>query len=151
MPDPARPASVLNAVRVMYAGAAVSLLGIGANLTMLGSIKRRLPVRSPGLLASTEHQAIAEFIVGGVVVAALWVFVALMCGRGMRWARMAATALFAVDTVYAADTVSALDGMSPTALVRVQAAAVWLIGLVTVVFLWQRTASAFFGRTPRAS
>jgi hypothetical protein len=33
-----------------------------------------MPVTSPALLASTEHEAIAEFIVGGLVVAAVWMF-----------------------------------------------------------------------------
>jgi hypothetical protein len=60
----------------MYGGAALSLVGVFVNLTTLGTIKRRLPVTSPALLASTEHEAIAEFIVGGLVVAAVWIFLA---------------------------------------------------------------------------
>jgi hypothetical protein len=146
-PGPARPPAppaVRRAVRVMYGGAALSVAGIFVNLTTLGRIKRRLPVTSPELLASTQHQAIAEFIVGGLVSAAVWIFMAISCRARMRWARLAGTALFAIDTVYTVDVAASFDRFDAPVAVRVYTVAVWLTGLTTTLLLWQRAASGFF-------
>jgi hypothetical protein len=128
----------------MYGGAALSLVGVFVNLTTLGTIKRRLPVTSPALLASTEHEAIAEFIVGGLVVAAVWIFLAMSCRVGMRWARAAGTALFAVDTVYMVDVAASLDRVDAPVAVRMYTVAVWIAGLAATLLLWQRGANTYF-------
>ena len=128
----------------MYGGAALSVVGVLVNLTTLGTIKHRLPVTSPALLASTEHQAIAEFIVGGIVGAAVWVFMAISSRSGMRWARVAGTALFAVDTVYMVDVAASLDQFDAPVVVRIYTVAVWLVGLATTLLLWQRASTGFF-------
>jgi hypothetical protein len=134
----------------MYGGAALSVVGIFVNITTLGVIKQRMGLISPALLASTQHQAIAEFIVGGLVVAAVWAFIGISCRAGMAWARIAGTLLFVVGTVYAADTTLGLDGQDAPAAVRIYAVAVWLAGLAATTLLWQRDSSAFF-RAPRPS
>jgi hypothetical protein len=128
----------------MYGGAALSAAGVFVNLTTLGRIKRRLPLTSPALLASTEHQAIAEFVVGGLVSAAVWIFMAISCRAGMRWARLAGTALFAVDTVYTVDVAASFDRFDASVAVRVYTVVVWLAGLTATLLLWQRGASGFF-------
>jgi hypothetical protein len=129
---------------VMYGGAALSIVGIFVNITTLGVIKQRMGLMSPALLASTQHQAIAEFIVGGLVVAAVWAFIAISCRAGMEWARIAGTVLFVVDTVYAADVTLGLNGQDAPAAVRIYAVAVWLAGLAATTLLWQRNSGAFF-------
>jgi hypothetical protein len=146
---PALPESIRRATWVMYAGAAASIAGIFVNLTTLGAIRQRSPLMSPALLSSTEHQAIAEFIVGGLVVAAVWVFMAISCRAGMGWARIAGTVLFAIDTVYTADMVIGFDRVNTTLAGQLYASAVWLIGLTATLLLWQRSASAYFRRAPR--
>jgi len=47
-PQPA-PASVLNAVRAMYAGAAASLLGIVVDIVTMSATKTAIEKRSPDL------------------------------------------------------------------------------------------------------
>jgi hypothetical protein len=144
MQQPPVPLSVARAVMVMYGGAALSIVGIFINVTSLGVTQKRLPLMSPALLASTRHQAIAEFIVGGLVLAAVWIFLAISCRAGMNWARIAGTVAFVIVTVYAVDTVFSLDNQDAPAAVRVYAVAAWLAGLAATVLLWQRPASAFF-------
>ncbi len=69
---PPAPASVRTAVRAMYAGAAVSLLGIGVDLLTVGATKTAIARRSPDLtasqVASTQHVLIA----GLAAVVFLW-------------------------------------------------------------------------------
>ncbi|MGH3167041.1 MAG: hypothetical protein ACRDN0_14280 [Trebonia sp.] len=145
------PLSVARAVVVMYGGAALSVVGIFVNITTLGVIRQRMGLMSPALLASTQHQAVAEFIVGGLVTAAVWAFIGISCRAGMEWARIAGTVLFVVNTVFGVDVILGLDGQDAPAAVRIYAAAVWLAGLAATMLLWQRESGAYFrsGRRPR--
>jgi hypothetical protein len=144
---PPAPPSVRNAVKVMYAGAATSIVGIVIDIVTVGATKSAIEKRSPNLTASqinsTQHTLIAAFIVGGVIAAALWVFVARSCLSGKNWARITGTVFFAIATV---DTIGGLA--APVAAVpRIWGAVVWLVGLAAVVFLWRRDSTAFFKGT----
>jgi hypothetical protein len=137
---------VLNAVRFMYAGAAASLIGIVIDLMTLSSTKSSIERHSPNLTASQvnslEHTLLVGFIVGGVVGAGLWIFMAQSCKSGRNWARITATVLFAIETI---DQVVGI-AMPVATSVKIFAPLVWLIGLGAVVFLWRGTATAFFSR-----
>ncbi|HEY1704201.1 MAG TPA: hypothetical protein VGG75_31285 [Trebonia sp.] len=138
------PRSATWAVRAMYGGAVASIAGIAVNVSTLGAIRRQRPIMSMTLRASTGHQAITEFVVGGVIAAALWIFMAYSCRARMRWARIAGTVLFAVYTVYTAELVAKLDQVSPPGAVQVYTVVVWLIGLTATILVWQRGSSAYF-------
>lgn len=145
---PPAPASVLTAVKAMYAGAAASLLGIVVDLLTVGTTKTEIARHSPsmtaGQVASTQHALIAGFIAGGVIAAAVWIVLARLCQRGRGWARITGTVLFGLATV---DTLVGLT--TPLALAaRLWALVVWLAGLVAVVFLWRRASSDYFRQTP---
>jgi hypothetical protein len=128
----------------MYSGAVASIAGIFVNLSTLGVIRRQRPFLSAFLQTSTGHQAIMEFVIGGVFVAALWIFMAYSCRARMKWARLVGTVLFAIYTVYTAELVVKLDRVSPSGAVQVYTVVVWLIGLTATVLLWQRGTSAYF-------
>lgn len=147
LPEPRRlpaPASVLNAVRVMYAGAVTSLLGAAFDVVTVNATKRAIESHSRHLsasqLASLQHTLIAGFAAGGVIAAAVWIGLAVACRRGHDWARIAGTVLFGLSTV------DALGGLAvPVAgVVKVWALLVWLAGLAAVVLLWRRESTAFF-------
>jgi hypothetical protein len=140
----AAPASVRWAVRMMYAGAAAGIAGIVVNVTTLGAIREQRPIMSAALRTSTQHQAIAEFIVGGIAVAAVWTFMGLSCRAGKSWARLVSTVLFGIYTVYTTEIVAGFDNVRPPDAVRVYTGIVWLLGLITVTLLWQRTATPHF-------
>jgi hypothetical protein len=138
---------VLNAVKFMYAGAAASLIGIVIDLTTLSSTKSTIARHSPNLTTSQvnamEHSLVVGFIVGGLVGAGLWIFMAQSCKSGKNWARITATVLFGIDTV---DLLAGLAlPVAPS--VKIFAPVIWLIGLGAVLFLWRGTSSAFFKRT----
>lgn len=138
------PASVRWAVRIMYAGSAAGIAGIFVNVTTLGVIRQQRPIMSAALRTSTQHQAVAAFIVGGIIVAALWAFMAISCRAGARWARLTSTALFAIYTVYTTEIMAGFDRVDPPTAVQVYAGIVWLLGLAAVVLLWHRSASSHF-------
>jgi hypothetical protein len=145
---PPAPAAVRNAVKVMYAGAAASLLGIVIDIITVGATKSAIARRSPNMTASqvssTQHVLVASFIIGGVIGAAVWIFLARACRSGKNWARITGTVLFAIATL---DTVVGLT--APLAgLVKIWGVIVWLVALAAIVFLWRRESTAFFKATP---
>ena len=143
------PASVLTAVKAMYAGAAASLLGIVIDIVTVSATKTAIERRSPNLsvsqVNSTQHVLIAGFIAGGVIAAAVWIGLALACRGGRNWARITGTVLFGLSTV---DTLVGLTAPL-AALVKIWAVLVWLVALAAVVLLWRRESSAFFRQAQR--
>jgi len=142
------PASVRNAVTVMYAGAAASLLGIVVEVLTVNATKTAIEKHSPAMTASqissTQHALIAGFVAGGVIAAAVWIFLALACRRGHGWARITGTVLFGIVTL---DTAVGLF-VPLAAAVKLWGVLVWLIGLVAVVLLWRRESGAYFRQAP---
>ena len=153
LPDVPRgpaPASVLTAVKAMYAGAAASVIGIVIQLVTIGATKTAIEKHSPNLSASqvnaSQHALIAGFAAGGVIAAVVWILLARACQRGRNWARITGTVLFALATL---DTFVGLT--TPiAALPRIWALVVWLAGLTAVVFLWRRDSGAYFQQQPPA-
>jgi hypothetical protein len=142
------PASVRNAVTVMFAGAAASLLGIVVEVLTVNATKTAIQKHSPAMTASqvssAQHALIAGFVAGGVIAAAVWIFLALACRRGHRWARITGTVLFGIVTI---DTVVGLAAPLAAA-VKIWGVLVWLAGLVAVTFLWRPSSTAFFRQAP---
>lgn len=145
---PPAPASVLTAVKAMYAGAVISLLGIVIDIVTISATKSAIARHSKNMtasqVASTQHVLIAGFVAGGVIAAVVWIVLARFCKLGRGWARITGTVLFGLATV---DTLVGLT--TPIALaVRLWALLTWLAGLTAVVFLWRRASSAYFRSTP---
>jgi hypothetical protein len=141
---PPTPTLVRNAVRFMYAGAVASLIGIIIDLTTLSATKSAIQQQFPDLTASQVNGQgrvlIVGWIVGGLIGAGLWIFIARACNSGKGWARITGTVLFGIDTL------QVLGGLTvPVAApVKIFALVVWLVGLGAVVLLWQGSSSAFF-------
>src|ERR1700722_14420984 len=133
------PQSIVRAVQVMYVGMAVSLIGIVINLTQLSAIKKSIETHGRSMtqsqLNASYHAEIVLLVVGGVIGAALWFWMARSCGAAKSWARIVSTVLFAVATVSALANIARL---SDGGLSRFYGIIVWLVGLVAIVLLWQR-------------
>jgi hypothetical protein len=147
MPEPVRPeppASVVMAVRLMYAGAVVSALSLIVGLATIGSLRSNLHKAQPTLTPTQLHQLQTVVVVGsvfiGVLSIGLWVWMALMNKAGKSWARIVAAVLFGLYTLYLLFVV-ARTGAAGSALVPVLS---WLIGLGAVIYLWRKDASAYF-------
>ncbi len=131
-PEPVRagpPASVLTAVKVMYAGAAVSALSLILTLATIGSLRTAIHNRDHNLtsaqLHSAEVVAVAAAVIFGLVGIGLWLWMAYANKAGRNWARITSTVFFGIDTM------SLLAGLrqAEPVLTRVVSIVIWLIGL----------------------
>jgi hypothetical protein len=146
------PQSVSRAVQLMYAGAAASLIGIVVNLTTAGSlrgdIEKRSPAMTPAHVTDAVHVEIGLSIAGGLIAAALWIWMAQSNKAGKNWARILSTVLFGIATISSLASLAggALAGGGAS---RIYGIVVWLIGLAATILLWQRTSSDYFKSAPR--
>ena len=153
MPEPSSrppiPPSVTRAVQVMYVGAAASIIGIIIDMTTLSATRSAILKRNPGYTATqlnnAEHLQIGLFIAGGLIGAALWLWMAQSCRAGKGWARVVSTVFFGIDTV---SVLVGVAGVQGGGLSRIYGILVWVIGLIAIVLLWQRSSSDYF-RAPR--
>ncbi len=139
------PQSVQRAVRAMYVGAAASLIGIAVDLTAISAIRSAIAKRGTSMTAAqlnnAVHVEVGFLIAGGLVGAALWLWMAQSCRAGKAWARTVSTVLFGIDTLSVLAGLAAVPGGGLT---RIYGLVVWVIGLVAIVFLWQRPSSDYF-------
>jgi hypothetical protein len=143
------PQSVLRAVRVMYVGLAASLIGIVVDMTTLSATRSEILKQNPGYtqaqLNNAEHLQIGLFIAAGLIGAALWLWMAQSCRAGKGWARVVSTVFFGIETL---SVLAGATAVQSGGLTRIYGFVVWVIGLIAVVLLWQRSSSAYF-RAPR--
>ncbi len=154
---PAAPASMRNAVRLMYLGAVVSLIKViadvaterrtrSAMLTALkaGAKKSGATVTTSQLNAGITAGLAMAFVLG-LIGAGLWIFVARASRSGKGWARVTGSILFGLDTLALLIGPPDVGIRGPQAAVaRLFAGIVWLIGLAAVVYLWQKDSTVFF-------
>jgi hypothetical protein len=141
---PPAPPSVLNAVKLMYAGAVVSAIEIIISLTTIGSLKSAIEKAYPHDTAAYVHtlevEGVAGLVISGLLGVGLWILMARMNLAGRSWARIVATVLFAINTL---ELLSIF--VRPNATLGVAfAVLLWLIGLGAIVFLWRGESSAYF-------
>jgi hypothetical protein len=138
------PASVANAIKVMYAGAAVSVISVITGLVVAGSEKSAIQAAHPDMSAA-QVSAYAEFdlvsvLIVGLIGVGLWIWLARMCRDGRGVVRVVGTVLFGVDTL-----LQVLGFTQPiTFAARIPGLLVWLIGLAAVVLLWRPDAADYF-------
>jgi ABC-type sugar transport system permease subunit len=144
-PDrPPAPPSVLNAVKLMYAGAAVSTVSLIVSLVSIGGTKDAIRKARPSLTAAQVNQLntfiIALAVVSGVIGVVLWLWMAQKNGQGRNWARILSSVLFGLATL---DMFGVLS-QPKTVLGLVFPVLTWLIGLGAVILLWRRESTEFF-------
>jgi len=143
---PRPPTSVLTAAWLMYAGAGFSALDTLVSLSVIGEIKKAFELKHPLMSASAVKSlagvASVEVLVGGGIIIALWLWLAFAAKQGHGWTRIAGTVLFVIHT-FAMFVTLGTPGLHAT---KGISGAIWLIGLTTVVLLWQRTSSQYFAR-----
>jgi hypothetical protein len=143
----AAPPSVLKAVKLMYAGAAVSTVSLIVSVILplanVAASKATLKKDHPNLSASQVNQAfnlgIAVAILSGAVGAVLWLWMARANGQGKNWARITSSVFFALATVSLFSVLNA-----PSVLGIIFAVALWVVGLGAIIYLWRRESSEFF-------
>ena len=138
------PPAVLNAVKLMYVGAAVSTVSLVISLASIGGTKDAIKKARPSLTATQVNQLntfiIALAVVSGVIGVALWLWMARKNGEGKNWARILSSVLFGLATL---DLFGVLS-QPKTALGLVFPLLTWLVGLGAVVLLWRKESTEFF-------
>jgi hypothetical protein len=151
---PAVPAPVLTAVKLMYTGAAVSAAGLIIGLALIVvDIQAAARGRFLGYSLTAPQirpLVITAWMVFGLAVIALWLWMARANGRGRKWARILSAVLFGLATLQLTGAVTqpvshagfgaAVLYYGATALF----AAAWLTGAAVVRELWRPASSAFF-------
>jgi hypothetical protein len=141
------PPSVQKAVKLMYAGAAVSTVSLIVSVILplanVAASKAALHKDHPKLSASQVNQAfnlgIAVAILSGAVGAVLWLWMARANGQGKNWARITSSVFFGLATI---SLFSVLN--DPSVLGIVFAVALWVVGLGAIILLWRRESTDFF-------
>ncbi len=140
------PTSVLNAVRLMYAGAAYSFLyAIGVIVATAAIIKNHplLVTSRTGAASRVTVGEVAFFaVIEAIIVIALWLWLASACKRGKGWARITGTVLFGIHTIGMLGVITSPH--RDLGLVKVLTLIGWLIAGAAVVFLWRRESGAYF-------
>ena len=141
---PPAPQPVLQAVKLMYVGAAVSTVSLIISLVDISGTKSAIEKARPSLTAAQVNQLntfiISLAVVSGVVGIALWLWMARANSQGKNWARIVSTVLFCLATL---DLVGVL-GEPKTVLGLIFPLLTWLIGVCTVFLLWRSPSSVFF-------
>jgi hypothetical protein len=164
-PRSVAPAPVLTAVKLMYTGAAISTVALILWLAIAtGDVQAAARGRwlghtlTAGLLSQLQPLIITLAMVIGLVVIALWLWMARANGQGRDWARILSTVLFGLATLELTSILSQpvvhvrLGGTFPGWIVfvltwRIVPALTCLAGLAAVWLLWRPASSAFFSRT----
>jgi len=142
------PRPVLNAVRLMCAGAVLTLAVLATVLVTLGSLRSDF---IQNFTAAQWHTVMLTQIVpvlaSAPIGAGVWLWLAWANGRGYDWARPAFMALFGVVT-----TGLLLGVGEGTALYApadlIAATVLWLVGLAVIVLIFSKTASPYYQQEP---
>ena len=138
------PPPVVNAVKLMYVGAAVSTVSLIISLADIGAVKTAIKKAKPSWTAAQVNQydrfLITVAIVSGVIGIGLWLWMARANNQGKNWARILSTVLFCLATL---DLIGVFS-QPKTVLGLVFPLLTWLVGLGAVLLLWRPESSAFF-------
>jgi len=148
-----QPSTLRNAVRLMWVGGGLSLIGVIVTLAFTSKIKRAVTTaankanvtnKADGkailtaaqihTLASTTVTLLAIF---GIIGVLLWVWMAWANNRGSSWARIVASVLFALNTI----ALILEFGRASISIIAIILE--WLIGLGAIILLWRRETTAY--------
>lgn len=129
------------AIKLMYAGTAISAVPLIAALAYAGDLRAyHLHWGSHALTAAQISHwrplIITVVILAGLAVPALWLWLARAAGQGRNWARIASTMLCGLATLFLTGRKDAVE--------EAAAVAAWLAGAAVVWLLWRPASSAFF-------
>jgi hypothetical protein len=138
------PPSVANAVKLMYAGAAVSTVSLIVSLADISGTKSAIRKARPNLTAAQVSQLntfiISLAVVSGLIGIGLWLWMAWANNQGKNWARILSTVLFCLATL---DLVGVFSEPK-TVFGLLFPVLTWLVGVGAVFLLWRPDSSAFF-------
>jgi hypothetical protein len=145
---PGIPGQVRTAIRLMYAGAAVSVVNVIVSLAVINLIKTAFEAQHPLAQGSAKMAAALAatwVIISGLIGIWIWLGLASATRKGRSWPRTAGTILLGLDTIGLLTTL----GRAGIPTVKVFGVLTWLIGLMAVISLWRRQSSDYFNHSRR--
>jgi hypothetical protein len=131
------PRSVRLAVRLMYAGAVLSLLYLAVSLVTASEISKVLrtdhPTWSHTRIEADVHAQVVSTIVIWLITIGFWIVMARTNLAGRTWARLTATVLFAFSSL---NFIEGFLGQSDL-ITKLVYAPLWLVGLAATLLLWR--------------
>jgi hypothetical protein len=144
------PSSVQNAVKLMYAGAAVEVVAIIIGLLSRASLKSSILARHPDFTTRQLHAAEAAglvvTVIGGVIAIGLWIWMAWANGQGRNWARVVSAVFFGINTLGLIVSLAARSSVAEmhTAGSIIGGVVIWLIGLAAIVLIFNKKSGPFY-------
>jgi hypothetical protein len=131
------PPSVVNAVRLMFAGAALSAIGIIVLLTTKSGMRTAIANKNPSFdahkLDTSVNAAIAISTVFGIIFLVLYVLLALQVRKGKSWARVVTIVITGIGVL----TALASFAQAAPAISHIFSAVSGLLDLAIIVLLVQ--------------
>jgi hypothetical protein len=150
---PPIPKTVQNAFYLMLAGAALQLVGVIVGLASTSKIRDSIRTSNPGYtstqLDNAVHVGEVALVVGALIEIGLWIWMAFANRAGRNWARILGTVFFGLSCVgllvtLAASNSSSLSSTRTSGLSVAIGIVAWVVGLATVVLLWNKESGAYF-------
>lgn len=146
-----QPPSIVTAVRLMWAGAALTAVGVLLSFTQTDAIREQIEDSDSSLSASEVDTAvsvgIAFSVVFGIVGVGLWLWMANANGKGQSWARTVATVLGGLNAFSA--VISLVASGTATTLSIVLTVISLVLAVVILVLLYRPDSSAFYAARSR--
>ncbi len=144
-----QPPSIRTAVRLMWAGAAISLLSMIVTLATSGSLKTQIRDQldksgqqvTQTTLNAAYAFAIAFAVVGALIAIGLWLWMAWKNGQGRGWARIVATVLAGINLL---TTIYSVASGNTTPVATIITVVNLLLAIVIVVLLWRKESNAYY-------
>lgn len=144
------PRSLTQAVRLMYAGAGLTVLGTAADVIAVltggtSALRAHHPHATSAQLHATQGALITSVVVSGLLETGIWIFMARANRAGLSWARIIASVLCAISTALLVITMLGSGAIT----LKMFAVASWVVGAGAIVLLWRPETTAYF-RAPVA-
>ncbi len=142
---------MINAVRLMYAGAALAgvsiVTAIATTPALKAAIRQQHPLLTPGALGAVIAGTLTVIIIGGLISVGVWLAMARRTRRGRPGVRVWSAIFFGLDCLTVAKTYSHGLLTGPTWFIGL---AEWGVGLAVIVFLWDRRSGAYLAEQRQA-
>jgi hypothetical protein len=141
----AQPSSVTTAIRLMWMGAVLSLVPVLLIPSQKDTIRAEIEKDNTADIDALVNFAIGFAVFLGLVGTGLWVWMAIMNGKGKNWARITATVFGGLYLALGAiGLVSGAALGSERTVNLVVTAVTLLLAIVTIVLLWRESSSQWY-------
>jgi hypothetical protein len=143
------PHAVVNAIRLMYAGAALEVVALIVALLTRSSLRAAILKAHPRYtltqLHAAEHARTGILVIGALIAIGAWLWMAWANGKGHNWARIVSAVLFGIDTL----GLLISFGAARTAATLIVGVVIWLVGLAVIILIFNKSSGSFY-RQPGA-